>query len=245
VALRPVQVNVKAGDDVALGRFWAAALGWAATGSGSGATPVQPAGFAWPDPSCVTIDVIAVPDPENVRDRVHLDLATTSPAHHAELVARLRDLGATPAGAAEDDVPWTALTDPEGNVFRVLEPRPEHRDTGPVAAVVVGCADPRAMARFWGAATDWAVREVTGDHARLRSATGAGPYLEFHRTSGVDSGANRFHLDLAPYPGDDQAAEVARLLALGAADADVGQGDVPWRVLTDPEGNLFCVLRPA
>jgi len=35
---------------------------------------------------------------------------------------------------------------------------------------------------------------------------------------------NRVHLDLRPYPGDDQAAEVARLRALGATDIDLGQG---------------------
>jgi hypothetical protein len=55
----------------------------------------------------------------------------------------------------------------------------------------------------------------------------------------------RVHLDLVPYPGDDQAAEVARLRTLGATLADVGQGDVPWIVLADPEGNEFCVLAPA
>jgi hypothetical protein len=48
-----------------------------------------------------------------------------------------------------------------------------------------------------------------------------------------------YHIDLAP---DDQAAEVARLEALGARQADVGQGDVSWRVMADPEGNEFCVL---
>ncbi|GAB2789372.1 hypothetical protein GCM10027073_21910 [Streptomyces chlorus] len=50
---------------------------------------------------------------------------------------------------------------------------------------------------------------------------------------------NRLHLDFRP---DDQAAEVARLLALGARPADVGQGEQPWRVLADPEGNEFRVL---
>ena len=55
---------------------------------------------------------------------------------------------------------------------------------------------------------------------------------------------NRVHLDLRPYPGDDQAAEVARLRALGATDIDVGQGDVPWTCLADPEGNEFDVLTP-
>ena len=56
---------------------------------------------------------------------------------------------------------------------------------------------------------------------------------------------NRVHLDVAPFAGDDHQAEVDRLLALGARRADVGQGpDVTWVVLTDPEGNEFCVLSP-
>jgi predicted enzyme related to lactoylglutathione lyase len=41
---------------------------------------------------------------------------------------------------------------------------------------------------------------------------------------------------------DDQAREVTRLEGLGAVRADVGQGDVSWVVLADPEGNEFCVL---
>jgi hypothetical protein len=234
---------MNARDDSALGRFWAEALGWSVAGEGAGATAAKPAGFDWLDPVGVCVDVIAVPEPKTAtKNRVHLDLATTSAAHQAELVARLKELGATPADVGQGDVPWTVLADPEGNVFCVLEPREIYRDTGPIAAVVVDCADPRAMARFWGEATDWTLHEVTDDHARLRSAKGVGPYLEFLRAPGVRTWWNRFHLDLAPYPGDDQAAEVARLRALGATDADVGQGDVPWTVLADPEGNQFCVL---
>jgi hypothetical protein len=52
---------------------------------------------------------------------------------------------------------------------------------------------------------------------------------------------NRVHLDLRP---DDQAAEVARLEALGASRVDIGQGEVSWVVMADPEGNEFCVLAP-
>lgn len=37
---------------------------------------------------------------------------------------------------------------------------------------------------------------------------------------------------------------MARLQALGAALADLGQSEVSWVVLTDPEGNYFCVLSP-
>jgi predicted enzyme related to lactoylglutathione lyase len=173
-----------------------------------------------------------------------VDLATTSAAHQADLVARLAGLGATHVDVGQGEVPWTVLADPEGNEFCVLEPRPVYRDTGPMAAVVADCADPRAMARFWGEAMDWTLHEVSDDHAALRSAEGVGPYLEFLRAPGVKTVKNRVHLDVRPYPGDDHAAEVARLRALGATDIDVGQGEVPWTVLADPEGNEFCVLTP-
>ena len=43
---------------------------------------------------------------------------------------------------------------------------------------------------------------------------------------------------------DEAAAEVARLRTLGATLADIGQGDVSWTVLADPEGNELCVLSP-
>ena len=51
---------------------------------------------------------------------------------------------------------------------------------------------------------------------------------------------NRLHIDLRPV---DQAAEIARLEALGARQADIGQGDVSWATMTDPDGNEFDVLR--
>ncbi|SEG81780.1 hypothetical protein SAMN04489712_114141 [Thermomonospora echinospora] len=244
MATRLVQIHMKAQDDAALGRFWAQALGWGISSEEPGVTNLEPVDFVYPDPAAVCIDIVADPAPKTVKNRVHIDLATTSADHQADLVARLKDLGATPTDVGQGDVPWTVLADPEGNEFCVLEPRSIHRDTGPIAVVVVDCADPRAMARFWGEVMDWTLHEVTDEHAVLRSAKGVGPYLEFLRTPGVKTVRNRVHLDLRPYPGDDQAAEAARLRALGATDIDVGQGDVPWTVLADPEGNEFCVLTP-
>jgi hypothetical protein len=52
---------------------------------------------------------------------------------------------------------------------------------------------------------------------------------------------NRVHIDVNP-SGCDQAEELERLLGLGARPVDVGQGDVPWVVLADPEDNEFCLL---
>jgi Glyoxalase-like domain len=83
------------------------------------------------------------------------------------------------------------------------------------------------------------------DHGRsLRSPQGVGPFLELVPSADPKTGKNRVHLDVAPYPGEDHAAAVRALLEAGAVPADVGQGEVSWAVLTDPEGNEFCVLSP-
>ncbi|THA74427.1 VOC family protein [Streptomyces sp. A0642] len=242
---RLVQIAMDAGDDSALGRFWAEALDWNSSVEEPGVvTNLQPRDFTYPDPVAVCIDVITVPEPKTVKNRVHIDLATASAAHQAALVARLEDLGATPVDVGQGDVPWTVLADPEGNEFCVAEPREIYRDTGPIAAIVADCTDPRAMARFWGRAMDWTLHEVTDAHALLRSAEGVGPYLRLVRTPDAKTVKNRVHLDLRPCPGDDPAAEAARLRALGAADIDLGQGDAPWTCLVDPEGNEFDILTP-
>ena len=96
---------MKARDDSALGGFWAEALGWGVSSEGPGVTNLEPEGFVYPDPVAVCIDLIASPEPKTVKNRVHVDLATTSAAHQAELVTRLKDLGATPADVGQGDVP--------------------------------------------------------------------------------------------------------------------------------------------
>ncbi|OKJ01136.1 VOC family protein [Kitasatospora sp. CB01950] len=243
MALRPAHLIIKAVDPVAVGRFWAQALGWTAHHPGVTTYVAPPGDLVWPHPTAVGLDLVPVPEAKGpVKNRTHLDLATHSPAHQSALVARLLDLGATPVDLGQGDVPWTVLADIEGNEFCVLEPREVYRDTGPIAAVVVDCADPREMARFWGGAIDWTVHEVADTHASLRAAAGTGPYLEFLRSTDGRLAPDRLHLDLLP--GGDPSAEVARLLDLGATPLDLGQGDAPWTVLADPEGHEFCVLAP-
>lgn len=119
MALRPVLVNTKALDGSAVGRFWAEALGWTVAGEEPGATAAKPVGFDWLDPVGVCIDVIAVPEPKaTTKNRVHLDLATTSATHQTELVARLRSLGATPTHVGQGDAPWTVLADPNTSDYQ-------------------------------------------------------------------------------------------------------------------------------
>ena len=109
--------------------------------------------------------------------------------------------------------------------------------------VIVDCHDPRALARFWSAVLDWPIVDDERGFSWL-SATGketSPPLLVFVTVPEPKTIKNRIHLDLNP-SGCDQASELERLLALGARRVDVGQGDVPWIVLADPEGNEFCLL---
>lgn len=116
-----------------------------------------------------------------------------------------------------------------------------------LSAVVVEARDVQGLARFWAEALEWRVVPAdAGEPGRpgaevvVRPAGGDGLALVFVASERPKAGKNRLHLDLAG--GTDQAAEVRRLLALGAVPADIGQGDVAWDVLADPEGNEFCVL---
>ena len=58
-----------------------------------------------------------------MKNRVHVDFATTSAAHQADLVAHLQSFGATLADVGQGDVPRPVLADSEGNEFDVLTPR--------------------------------------------------------------------------------------------------------------------------
>jgi predicted enzyme related to lactoylglutathione lyase len=242
---RLVHVVADASDPARLARFWAGLLGWEIADETSDEVDVWPAGYTYPDPVAVPIVFVPVPEPKDGKNRVHLDLASTSAAHQAELVSRARDLGGSRVDIGEGDVPWVVMADPEGNEFCVLEPRDVYRDTGPVAAILTDCDDPAALARFWVSASGWDITSTEDQIVGLRSPAGVGPYLEFLRVPDHKTVKNRVHPDVAPYRGDDPAAEVARLRDAGAALADVGQGDrVSWTVLADPEGNEFCVLSP-
>lgn len=105
--------------------------------------------------------------------------------------------------------------------------------------VVVHSVDPEALGQWWATALGWVVVYSSDDEFEIRPAPDRLPGLDFVRLDEPKKAKSRLHLDFRP---DDQDAEVARLLAHGAQRVDIGQGDQPWVVLADPEGNEFCVL---
>jgi hypothetical protein len=105
--------------------------------------------------------------------------------------------------------------------------------------VVVDSRDPKALGLWWRDALGWIVVGEDDDVLEIAPSAGSHPTVLFGVVPERKSVKNRLHFDFVP---DDQAAEVRRLLDMGATHADVGQHDVPWVVLADPEGNEFCVL---
>jgi hypothetical protein len=95
------------------------------------------------------------------------------------------------------------------------------------------------LGRWWQQALGWVVVDEAPDVFEIRPAPDRLPGLLFVRVPESKTGKNRLHLDFRP---DDQEREVTRLLARGATRVDIGQGEQPWVVLADPEGNEFCVL---
>jgi hypothetical protein len=97
------------------------------------------------------------------------------------------------------------------------------------------------MAEFWSAALGYRVDRDEDGNVHLRPPD-RGLSVWLQPTDAAKTGKNRDHPDLVAADGDVEA-EVARLLALGATTADVGQkGDEGFTVLADPEGNEFCLL---
>jgi hypothetical protein len=111
--------------------------------------------------------------------------------------------------------------------------------TSRIAQWTLDVQDVDAMAEFWSQALGYRVEPARNGSAKLYPS-GDGLHVWLQPSAGPKSGKNRNHPDLVA---DDAAAEVERLLKLGARRADVGQReDDGFTVLTDPEGNEFCVL---
>ncbi|MEM9564617.1 MAG: VOC family protein [Actinomycetota bacterium] len=107
--------------------------------------------------------------------------------------------------------------------------------------VVVATRDPVALGNWWREVLGWVIVNDDPIVFEIQPEPDRMPGILFLAVDDVKEGKNRLHIDLRP---DDQGREVARLIGMGASRIDVGQGDAPWVVLADPEGNEFCVLGP-
>ena len=216
---------IDASDAHRLGAFWAEALRLRLEENGPNDVVLRgrtPAHTVWID---------QVPEPKTVKNRVHIDVHTG-------------DIGAlTAAGATvlnDTDFRWIVMADPEGQEFCafVREQPPEDL----LYEIVVDCADPAAVAAWWGQVFD--VKVDSHDDGAFFSLEGL-PDTSFDGMSFASvpepkTTKNRVHWDVK--------GSVPALLEAGARmirpATDDPEPDRNWDVLADPEGNEFCVFAP-
>ncbi len=228
MSTRLCTVAVHTPDPPATAQFWASLLDWHVTGADVTAPPDD----GWD----MTLRFVPESSAKEVKNRLHLDLASQSPDHQLALVSHALSLGAARVDIGQRNVPWVVLADPHGNEFCVLESRPEYATTGAMAAIVVDALDQQLLAEFWSAATGWPLMATGQVWASLRAPNGRGPWMEFIHTEEPHKTPNRVTLELMP--DTSQADEVARLVELGARKR------AATAKMADPEGNEFEVLRP-
>lgn len=107
-----------------------------------------------------------------------------------------------------------------------------------LADIVFDCAHPASLARFWAGVLDgYEVEPHDENDPAVLVVAPTGPRLFFQQVPEAKTAKNRVHLDVR---GPERAAEVERLVALGASVTD--DGHERFTVMVDPEGNEFCVM---
>jgi predicted enzyme related to lactoylglutathione lyase len=240
VGSRLVELCFDATDPLGLARFWAEALRWEVEEEDEGEFALVPT-----DGTRFQILFLDAPGPKTEKNRIHLDLTTTSLDDQQETVEQLLALGARHVdvgqGPGDDHV---VLADPEGNELCIIEPGNSFlAGCGRLGSIT--CDGTRQVGYFWSEALGWPLVWDQDEETAIRHPDGTGPFITWGPPVVPKIGKNRLHLDIAPLDPAGQPAEVDRLVALGATRIDVGQHDVDWVVLADPDGNELCVLRPA
>jgi catechol 2,3-dioxygenase-like lactoylglutathione lyase family enzyme len=115
-----------------------------------------------------------------------------------------------------------------------------------LGTVVLGASEVTRAVRFWSNALGYEVVQFPGaddEFTILRPPSGEGTRIALHRSTTPAHDRPRVHLDLIVDSGEEQTAEVERLVGLGASRVVWDYPTDPdFVVLCDPEGNRFCVV---
>jgi len=177
-----------------------------------------------------TIWINKVLEPRTVKQRVHLDLHTSS-------IEELERLGAKVRSPITDEQQWAVMEDPEGGEFCgfVRDKVPAYR----LMELVVDAADPEAQARWWAGVVGGQVTNNSGKpYYWLENVPGLPfPYWVFVPVPEPKTVKNRIHWDVT-------ADDLQRVLDAGATLLRRKDDEIGWHVCADPEGNEFCVFLP-
>jgi len=105
-----------------------------------------------------------------------------------------------------------------------------------IGGITIDTNDVATSSAFWAAVTGYEVTSSDASGAFLGDPAGKGTGLYLQVVPEPATAKNRVHLDIAA---DDVAAEVSRIIDLGATEVAKHDG---WMVLADTDGNQFCVV---
>ena len=228
-----------ANDPLRLARFWAGVLGRDLVDDPDGGFALLPS-----DDTEFRIEFFPTQEQKTGPNQMHFDLTSTSLEDQQQTVARSVELGARHIDIGQrPEEGHVVLSDPEGNEFCVIPPGNCFlADTGFIGAL--SSDGSQEVGYFWSQALDWPLVWDQDQETAIQSPRGGSKVAWGGPPVSPKTGKNRLHFDLAPPADGDQQAEVDRLVSLGAARIDIGQGEVSWVVMADPDGNELCLLTP-
>lgn len=215
---RLVSLGWAANDPVGLAGFWAMALGWERDGA-----VLRPTDGV----TSFSIAFRPVAGPKVGRNRIHLDLTTTSLDDQRTSVERFLAAGAQPCDVGQsDDEGHVVLADPEGDELCLIEPGNRFLAGCPRLGAL-SCDGSRAVGLFWHEVLGWPLVWDEGEETAIQAPDGTGPKITWGGGPEIPKdGPNRLRLEVE--------AEVDRLLALGATLLADG-------LLADPDGNEVLI----
>ncbi|HTA00040.1 MAG TPA: VOC family protein [Streptosporangiaceae bacterium] len=226
-------------DPRRLARFWAGVLDWEMADDAQAGVALLPN-----DDTGFRIRFLPTQELEAGQSQLHFHLTSTSLEDQQQTVARSLRLGGRHIDIGQrPDESHVVLADPEGNEFCVIEPGNSFlAECGFFAELA--CEGSQEAGYFWSAALGWPLVWDQDQETSVRSPRG-GPKISWGGPPLTPKSRKyRQHFDLAPPVDGDQQAEVNRLISLGATRVDIGQGDISWVAMADPDGHEFCVLTP-
>jgi predicted enzyme related to lactoylglutathione lyase len=110
-----------------------------------------------------------------------------------------------------------------------------------VRNIVIDCNDADSLSRFWESFLGYETKWSNETYRFMLHPDGRRPGLVLQSVPERATGKNRVHFDLEVV---DVDAAVQRARELGASVAsEVEEEGIAWTVMTDPEGNYFCIQR--
>jgi predicted enzyme related to lactoylglutathione lyase len=228
-----------ANDPPRLARFWSGVLGWEMADDPQDGIALLPG-----DDTGFRIRFLPTQEQKTGPNQMHFHLTSTSLEDQQQTVARSLGLGARHIDVGQrPEEGHVVLADPEGNEFCVIEPG-NNWLAGCGFFAELACDGSQETGYFWSQTLGWPLVWDQDQETAIRSPHG-GPKISWGGPPLTPkTRKNRLRFDLAPPVDGDQQAEVDRLVSLGATRIDIGQGEVSWVVMADPDGHEFCVLTP-